>query len=46
MLRPERPDRIDVIFDDHRLVANAGLVKEGGSATTTPASGAITRSSP
>ena len=26
MLPPERPDRIDVIFDDHRLVANAGLL--------------------
>ena len=26
MLPPERPDRIDVIFDDHRLVANAGLI--------------------
>ena len=26
MLPPERPDRIDVAFDDHRLVANAGLL--------------------
>ena len=26
MLLPERPDRIYVAFDDHRLVANAGLV--------------------
>ncbi len=26
MLSPERPDRIHVTFDDHRLVANAGLV--------------------
>ncbi len=26
MLPPERPDRIYVAFDDHRLVANAGLV--------------------
>ena len=26
MLPPERPDRIDVAFDDHRLVANAGLI--------------------
>ena len=26
MLPPERPDRIDVAFDDPRLVANAGLV--------------------
>ena len=25
MLSPERPDRIHVTFDDHRLVANAGL---------------------
>ena len=25
MLSPERPDRIHVAFDDHRLVANAGL---------------------
>ncbi len=24
MLPPERPDRIHVAFDDHRLVANAG----------------------
>ena len=26
MLPLEHPDRIDVIFDDHRLVANAGLL--------------------
>ena len=26
MLPPERPDRIHVTFDDHRLVANAGLL--------------------
>ena len=26
MLAPERPDRIHVAFDDHRLVANAGLI--------------------
>ena len=26
MLPLERPDRIDVAFDDHRLVANAGLL--------------------
>ena len=26
MLPPEHPDRIDVAFDDHRLVANAGLL--------------------
>ena len=26
MLPPECPDRIDVAFDDHRLVANAGLI--------------------
>ena len=26
MLPPERPDRIHVAFDDHRLVANAGLI--------------------
>ena len=26
MLPLERPDRIDVAFDDHRLVANAGLI--------------------
>ena len=26
MLPPEQPDRIDVAFDDHRLVANAGLL--------------------
>ena len=26
MLPPERPDRITVAFDDHRLVANAGLI--------------------
>ncbi len=26
MLPPERPDRIRVTFDDHRLVANAGLI--------------------
>ena len=26
MLPPERPDRIHVAFDDHRLAANAGLI--------------------
>ena len=26
MLPPEHPDRIHLTFDDHRLVANAGLV--------------------
>ena len=26
MLPLERPDRIDIAFDDHRLVANAGLI--------------------
>ena len=26
MLSPEPPDRIHVAFDDHRLVANAGLI--------------------
>ena len=26
MLSPERPDRIHVAFDNHRLVANAGLI--------------------
>ncbi len=26
MLPPERPDRIHVAFDNHRLVANAGLI--------------------
>ncbi|MCY4414691.1 MAG: hypothetical protein OXE87_00015 [Chloroflexi bacterium] len=26
MLPPERPDRICAVFDDHRLVANAGLI--------------------
>ena len=26
MLSPERPDRIRVAFDDHRLVATAGLL--------------------
>ena len=26
MLAPERPDRSHVAFDDHRLVANAGLI--------------------
>ena len=26
MLPPERPDRIHVAFDDHRLVANSGLI--------------------
>ncbi len=26
MLPPEQPDRIQVAFDDHRLVANAGLI--------------------
>ena len=26
MLPPERPDRIQIAFDDHRLVANSGLI--------------------
>ena len=26
MLPLEHPDRIDVAFDDHRLVANAGML--------------------
>ena len=26
MLPPEPPDRIHIAFDDHRLVANAGLL--------------------
>ena len=26
MLPPDRPDRIQIAFDDHRLVANAGLL--------------------
>ena len=26
MVPPEQPDRIHVAFDDHRLVANAGLI--------------------
>ncbi len=26
MLLPEQPDRIQVAFDDHRLVANAGML--------------------
>ena len=26
MLPPEHPDRIQIAFDDHRLVANAGLI--------------------
>ena len=26
MLPPEQPDRINIAFDDHRLVANAGLI--------------------
>ena len=26
MLSPAQPDRIHVAFDDHRLVANAGLL--------------------
>ena len=26
MLPPEHPDRIHVAFDDHRLVANTGLI--------------------
>ena len=26
MVPPERPDGIQIAFDDHRLVANAGLI--------------------
>ena len=29
MLPSEQPDRIHVAFDDHRLVANAGLLLAG-----------------
>ena len=29
MLPPERPDRIQITFDDHRLVANAGMLLIG-----------------
>ena len=36
MLALEHPDRIHVAFDDHRLVANAGLLLP---ATTGPAPG-------
>ena len=38
MLAPERPDRIHVAFDDHRLVANAGLLLPGYSG---PAPGSV-----
>ena len=26
MLPPNHPDRVQITFDDHRLVANAGLI--------------------
>ena len=26
MLPPECPDRIQIVFNDHRLVSNAGLI--------------------
>ena len=29
MLPPERPDRIQIAFDDRRLVANAGMLLIG-----------------
>ena len=29
MLPPNNPDRIRIVFDDHRLVANAGLGPAG-----------------
>ena len=29
MLPLEHPDRIRIAFDDHRLVANAGLIPSG-----------------
>ena len=36
MLADDHPDRIQIAFDDHRLVANAGLILP---ATLGPASG-------
>ena len=30
MLPRNDPDRIQIAFDDHRLVANAGLIVKGG----------------
>ena len=36
MLPRNQPDRIRIVFDDHRLVANAGLLLP---ATLAPASG-------
>ena len=36
MLLRERPDRICAAFDDHRLVANAGLVLSDTLGRATP----------
>ena len=33
MLPQNNPDRIGVVFDDHRLVANAGLLLAGHPCT-------------
>ena len=44
MLPPNNPDRIRIVFDDHRLVANAGLLLSatpcGNSSTITLTSAA------
>ena len=34
MLPPEHPDCIQIAFDDHRLVANAGLLSRVACPTT------------
>ena len=36
MLPRDHPDRIDVAFDDHRLVANAGLLDAGAQVPLVP----------
>ena len=40
MLPPEQPDRIQIAFDDHRLVANAGPFAFPYPETTKPGGGA------
>ena len=42
MLPQNKPDRIRILFDDHRLVANAGLLLPATLARPAPAGHAIT----
>ena len=45
MLPPNNPDRIRIVFDDHRLVANAGLLLSATLAQHLACSSTITLTS-